>query len=310
MDTDLAPIDVANHWPFIRSNLHLERWPAAAVALDQLAYWQVDAGGQPVRFGTKFWTEHVGVTAGEAGRIRMVLLELERRRVVARYPGAGRRGNSWTFLTSIESWRSMPWGGTGRNVAVVVRGCLCRAARGGIARFPGHSGGLSRGNGVFCLSEADHIRRPGLLPVETRDAPAERAMPPRRPGLLPVETRDAPAANKALHLSITELELIRRDQRFSDCLEAFEARAGYPLWEGSKQWFPLARVFLRLTDAQKVALLEQLDAYPGQLHKGNVGDVAADLSTSAEVKKAGRLVPPTFDPIAPKESLRHRATVA
>jgi hypothetical protein len=126
MDTDLAPIDVALHWPFIRKHLQLDRRPAARRALEALAVQQLAADGHAVRFGTKFWLA-AGMTPGEAGRTTTALRELEDQRVVARYQGRGRLGDSWTFVPSVRHWTAMPWIGSGRSVETAVASCSCRA---------------------------------------------------------------------------------------------------------------------------------------------------------------------------------------
>ncbi len=200
MDTDLAPIDIALHWPFIRRHLLIGRRPSAARALDALATRQLDAGGNPVSFGTRFW-RGAGLTPGQIGATTDALLELERRAVVARYPGRGRLGHSWTFVSSVRHWSGMTVPGTGRAVTVAVSGCACRGPRPVVAVIPGQGTALSRSSAVFRLSEADHLHRPGLFPVEDRDYRATPATTGRRPRLFPVEDRDYRAAPGALYLA-------------------------------------------------------------------------------------------------------------
>jgi hypothetical protein len=200
MDTDLAPIDIALHWPRIRRHLLLHRWPSAARALDALATSQLDVGGNPVQFGTKFWTE-LGLTPGQIGATTKALLELERRRVVSRQFGRGCIGHSWTLLPSVSHWRGMTVPGTGRGVEEAVRACDCRAPRAGIALLPGQRGALSRTKAVIRLPESDHLQRPGLLLVEERVAGARSAMLAQRPRLSLVEERDAGAAPGSLYLA-------------------------------------------------------------------------------------------------------------
>jgi hypothetical protein len=295
MDTDLAPVDLALHWPFIRSHLLLERWPAAGRALDALAVQQLDALGNPVRFGTKFWRA-AGLTDGQIGSTTDALLELERRRVVARYPGRGRLGHSWTFVPSIRHWRSMPWSGTGRSVEITVRGCACRGPCPVVAVVPGQGVALSRTWGVFRLSAADHLQRPGLLPVDDRDYGARSATTGQRPRLSLVDDRDygaAEGANPGSPSSLPELfKLIKRSQRFYELVEAFDLQSEEPLWIGSKYYLELMKLWIRLdhVEAQEEALIAEFRRHPGKVHRGNVVDVVADLSTAASVKGANRPV--------------------
>ena len=167
MDTSLAPIDVAAHWPFIRRNLDLTGQRSMQRALGLLAVLQLEARGEPTQVGLAR-ARSAGLTAGEAGRLRVVLRELERRGVAMRFPGPDRRGHAWSFRPEIGRWAAMPWIGSREGVARAVLACSCRAASADGARIPGQRITLPRGGIEFRLSEADHLWRPGLLPVETR----------------------------------------------------------------------------------------------------------------------------------------------
>lgn len=176
MDTSpqLDVEDVLGHWPFVARHLNLSRWPVCELVLEQLVLAQTEVRGSPVALSHGRLVAG-GLSPGAAGRARMVLRQLEERRVVSSLPGAGRRPKLWTLDPSIVNWRQMPWVVSGRAVEAAIRRCRCRAARVVVARLPGQSVALSRGWAEIALSEADHWRRPGLLPVDTRDYDASRA---------------------------------------------------------------------------------------------------------------------------------------
>ncbi len=292
---DLDPTTVANHWPFIRRHLDLERWPSADLALGALAVRQVECGGQSVTFGTWFW-KAAGLTRGETGRITMTLLELERRGVVIRYRGRGSRPHAWSFAPSMRHW-SMPWVGSGRNVHAVIRGCICRAARPGIARLPGRNDHPSRDWPTFYLSQADHVRPTGPLPVDTRDPRAERAMPGQSDAQMPVDTRDPRAAGGTPYLSSRELtfSIEGSEQRFAALIQGAEAKTGQELF-GPRLRLRMAALAHRLTDDQVTALLKLLDRRVDRQFFPKTVEVLEDLSTTAEVKRAARFPGPGIAP--------------
>jgi hypothetical protein len=176
MDTtpELRVADVLAHWPFVRRHLNFARFPVCELVLEQLVLAQSEVGGAPVTLSHGQLVAG-GLSPGAAGRARMVLRQLEDQRVVGSLAGAGRRPKLWTIDPSLVNWRAMPWVVSGRAVEAAIRRCSCRAARVVVARLPGQSGALSRGWGDIRLSDADHARRPGLLPVDTRDYDASRA---------------------------------------------------------------------------------------------------------------------------------------
>src|SRR6185437_1502379 len=134
MDTDLAPIDVAQHWPFLER--HLVRLPPAVRrALWLVAEAQVDTDGEACSVRSRLL--EAGGTAGEAGRVSVVLTELEERDVVVRYRGRGRRPHLWSFRPNIYRWRGFVWESSAKDVEEAVSQCFCRAADAVVARFPG-----------------------------------------------------------------------------------------------------------------------------------------------------------------------------
>ncbi|MGA2835486.1 MAG: hypothetical protein ABSF84_02705 [Acidimicrobiales bacterium] len=288
MDTYLDPIDIALHWPFLRTQLLFERRPAYVRALDVLAGLQADSGGQPVRIGTRRWRE-AGLTGGEIGRSTTALRDLQELGVVHRDKGSGARAHSWTFQPTVRNWRSMPWVSSGRDAHRVIEGCIYRAACPGIARFPGQSVAGSRGNRHFRLSAEMHLHPPGLLPVETRDPVASRAIPWHGRAYEPVETRDPVAASRSLYLSPRELtfSIEGSEQRFAVLTKAIEARTGQPLY-GYK---PIARVKAlaeKLDDGQAEALAREIAMSTGHQYIPNIIGIAEDLSVDRRVVMEAR----------------------
>ncbi len=292
MDAPLAPIDVANHWPFLRTYLLLDHWPAADLALGALAERQVENEGEAAAFGTRFWRGS-GLTAGEAGRVTQSLAELERRGVVFRYAGIGRRPHAWSFAPSIRHWRDLSWSRPARQAERVIAACSCRAPCPFVARFPGQSVLLSRGTAQFRLSEASHLRRPGLLsvdnPVDSRDKRARRATNGQPRAWEPVETRDKWAAEPSPYLSSRELtfSIEGAAQRFALLTRTIEQACSQTLY-GRRPLARVAAIAERLDDAQTTRLCELLAAFPDRLFIPKAVDVAEDLSAGREVKQAGR----------------------
>lgn len=200
MAPDLEPIDVARHWPFLRRHLHLERNIKTADVLSLVARLQVTAEGAPVELGAKRLAALLEATAGEAGRLRVVLASLEERRVLYRQRARGSHPDAWSFFPDVAKWRRMPWRWSGREVEQAIGSCICRAGSAIPARIPGQSMLRLREEPEFRLLDADHLWRPGLLPVETRGYGEGRAAMAKRTGKTPVETRDklGPAAPPVL----------------------------------------------------------------------------------------------------------------
>lgn len=187
MDTSLAPVDIAQHLPFVDRYL-IRTPPAMRRALWLVAIGQVENEGDPCPVRARALAE--GGTPGEAGRISVVLNELEERGVLVRYRGRGRRPHLWSFRPRLEYWQGFHWGEAPRDVCEAVSGCFCRAGDNFVARFPGQSVAAIRRRARFELLPRDHIDPPGLLPVETRVEIMSRAPSFGPPGALPVETRD------------------------------------------------------------------------------------------------------------------------
>jgi len=293
METSLAPVDVANHWPYLREQLLLERWPSARVALDAVAVRQAEGGGSPATFGSRFWLDS-GMTKGQASRVTQTLVELERRRVLSRHRGAGRRPHAWSFVPSVRHWVAMPWVYSGRDAERAISLCACTAACPVVPRLPGQGTALSRGKDAIRLPEKFHLLRPGVFPVDTRDYGASRGTTGRRPALQLVDTRDYGAAdgpNSGVPLlSPDEFKLIREKQRFDELIEAYEIASDQELWENSKYWRLLVRAYLRAapTPAQEEALVLAFRRWSGRVHRGNVASIVEDLGVEQSVKGAGR----------------------
>lgn len=208
MDTDLAPIDVATHWPFLERMLLLERWESGRRAGAMLAQLQVDSGGDPVSMGR---TRIAGsdLTAGEAGSVWRSLVELERRGVTARFRGRGRRPDAWTFRSDIAHWREMPWRFSGPGAEKAIDGCFCRAANAVAARNPGQRVALPRVKEVFRISPHEHLFRPGLLPVDSRGFGEVRAATAISPAWDPVDTRGNGAKIEPIRASVNSVEELK-----------------------------------------------------------------------------------------------------
>ena len=187
MDTSLAPIDVAEHWPFIDRQLF--RFPKSARrALAALAWSQIHADGQPCSIRQALLAS--GVTAGEAGRSAMVLRQLEGQGILWRYPGAGRRPHHWSLRPDLSRWRGVHWSISGREVERVISGCWCRAITTDDARLPGHNIVDFRRPRTFDLSSRDHYWRPGRFLAEMRAVGSAPSPLAPQPGGKVVEMRD------------------------------------------------------------------------------------------------------------------------
>jgi hypothetical protein len=158
----LTSIDVANHWPFIRRHLLIDRSRSLSRGLELLASGQAAAAGDPVPMGaTRLRT--VGLTPGEAGNVWRNLDRARRAGVVSRYAGTGARPSLWYFVPSLDRWR-LPWRWSGREVEAAIAGCvLCRAGYAQAARSAGRDPGPLRDSEEFHLAQDVHlgIRQPG-----------------------------------------------------------------------------------------------------------------------------------------------------
>ena len=255
------PIPVVAHWPYVRRNLNLARAKPAARALDLLAELQADSCGAPVRLGRSRLVE-AGLSPGEAGSVYNALVDLERRRVVVRDKASGRRPDSWSFQGCLRRWRGMPWTRAGKTAETAIRSCACSTFRDVAARFPGQSVALAP---LFWLAADDHLRPPGLFPVDSRGYVAARAATSRRPGETLVDSRGYVAAPGTPLLSTEEessslLPLEEEDERIKTLRRALPGLAwGKPANE-------LVALALRLTIDQATAIAGMLERYLANSH--------------------------------------------
>lgn len=286
MTSTLTPFDVAQHWPFIDRHLH-RLPPAYRRALELVALGQVEVDGEAVPVRARALGQ--GLTPGEAGRVGMVLAELEQRGALWRYPGRGRRPHLWSLRPELHKWRGCDWGAAVGAVSEAVGDCFCRATFAFVARSPGQSLVELRRRAKFDLLPRDHLRPPGLLLVETRDKDKSRATKENRPGLLPVETRDNEPDVERLSIPPEEqLFLNGENERFEMLRGAAEAVTGQQLFPRSAPAKRLAALAQRLTHDQAALVAAAVRREPGKLYFPKVVDVMADLSTEPAVKRAGR----------------------
>jgi hypothetical protein len=290
MDTDLSPIDVATHWPFLLRHLPLERWETGRRALDMLSQLQVDTGGDPVAMGR---TRIAGsdLTPGEAGAVWRSLVELEERGVVARFRGRGRRPDAWTFRPDIAHWRT-PWRYSGREVERAIDGCICRAECAVAARTPGQRAALPRVKEVFRIAREEHLFRPGLFLVDSRGFGAGRAATAQSPAWDPVDPRGNGERDGRFSRpvnSVGELVLNSQEEEVFQVLKrGAERRTEQPVFERSTPEREIKEVATRLNRLQAELLARKLWKREGKIHIGNVTGIMADLSTDREIVMAGR----------------------
>lgn len=188
MDTTLTPLQVANHWPFVVAQLHLERWETGRQALEAVAMLQNEHAGAAVPLGRKRFVE-AGLTPGQAGALWRALTELEGRGVLVRQRGAGRRPDGWSLRADLSHWRGMPWKHSGRVVEDALVGCISRAQCAVAARMPGQSVAFPRVTRNFHIAQCDHLPPPGLFPVDSRGNGETRAGTPQSRAWNPVDSR-------------------------------------------------------------------------------------------------------------------------
>jgi len=290
MTDSLAPIDIASHWPFVERSLGLDRWTVAKRILAALAMRQVRTDGAPVQLGRSSLVEG-GMTPGEAGRASVVLAELERRRVVVRYPGRGRRAHAWSFGPEPMHWRPMPWRWSARAVQEAITGCVCRAGSAVAARCPSQSGALPRGGPEFHLSDADHLWRPGLLPVDTRGNGGARAATAHHPGLFPVDTRGYGGVSAPPVLFVRDRDLSLEEERVAPLVEVIE-RTTPGVWGRPRA--RLVKLAATLNDAQ-IAIVAAAMARVGGPRVDRLVDEAHDAAASPACKAAGRSLSTPLD---------------
>ena len=264
MTQAIDPIPVVAHWPYVRRNLNLHRARVAARALDLLAELQADACGASVRLGRARLIE-TGLTPGEAGAVYNALVDLERRRVVVRDRATGRRADAWSFHPGIRHWRAMPWTGAGKSVEIAITSCACSTFRAVAARNPGQGVAQLHLMPSFWLSVDDHLRPPGLFPVDSRGDGIFRAATARRPGETPVDSRGYGASPSAPLLFTEEessslLPLEEEDERIKTLRKVLPGLAwGKPANE-------LVALAMRLTVDQSRAVAGMLERYLANSH--------------------------------------------
>lgn len=263
MDTSLAPIHVANHWPFVAKQLHLERWETGRMALEVVAQLQNEHTGALAPLGRKRLTEGK-LTPGQAGAIWRALSELEAMGVLVRCRGAGRRPDGWGFRGDVAHWRGMPWKHSGRTVENALGDCISRADCAVSARNPGQSVVFPRGKRLFHISAADHLPRPwseGRESVDTRGNGEPRAATANSRAWHPVDSRgygaeivpfDAPPT--VLPVVLEELLLTtegaaERHERFRQMVDK-RAVPGQSVKPGLVPDQKLMRLAIELTDEQ------------------------------------------------------------
>jgi hypothetical protein len=207
MSPALSPLDVANHWPFVRDCLLLERKRPMNRALHLVADAQVVSDGMPATLGRSRIHES-GLSAGEAGRVSMVLRELQKRNVLVCREGAGRRPHAWSFNPDLRRWERMPWRVGPREVEQAILACSCRALHESAARLAGGSVGHMRNSPEFRLLDNRPTLRPGLFPVDSRRLWLERAADGQSQARGPVETRGNSEPDRAPVNSPIELIVV------------------------------------------------------------------------------------------------------
>lgn len=295
--SDLHPDDVAGHWPFLDRALALDRWLAGRRALSILARLLAGSGGEPVPMPRGRLTADFDLTAGEAGNLYRALLELERRDVVARYRGGGRRPDVWTLRAELARWRGLPWAIPAARAESAIRSCVCRADFAVAARFPGQSLALSRGDAEIALSEADHLPRPGLLSVDSRGYGESRAANANghreRPGgarWSPVETRGygEKAAAPVLPLAYKRRDVDDDgvDQRRELLEAAIQSATGGHVY--GQPWHRLDRIAEGLSDDEAERVAAELATRRDVRSPVWLVAVAADLAAAARAGSRAR----------------------
>jgi len=224
METFPGPTLVLVHWPFVRRNLELSQSRAIGRALDLLARVQYDGEGEPAQLPRSRFVG-AGFTPGEATAAGDALTELTHRRVVWRWRGSGRRADAWAIRGDVKQWRGMPWTRSARDVGTVVGACSCGGPCAVVAVPPGQSGSGPGKSGEFWLSEADHLRRPGLLPVDVRHYGAASATTAQRPGLSSVDNlgTSREAGGRSLFKEEPKVLPCQEDEQVETLTRAIEA---------------------------------------------------------------------------------------
>lgn len=299
MSTALDARTVAAHWPYVRRQLSLDRKTAMDRALNLLATDQTAAGGAPVPLGRQA-LQGRGLTPGEAGNVWRALKELQGRRVVICYEGAGRRPHAWAFQPDMSQWRAMPWRLSARDAEKAILGCICRAVLVFAARFPGQSIGHIENSGEFQLLDERATPRPALFVVDSRGNEESRAAMKNSHAYEPVDSRgkidptDAPLLfpeqlRTAPSYSSEEEEVV---EILVKGAEAAGGRIfGRPLDE-------LRLVAKRLTTHQAHLIAYKLSRMATPPRGVEIPGLVADCSTHRDVKMAGRSMAPSDSNLA------------
>src|SRR5579862_5585664 len=263
---------VARHWPFLDEQLVLGRWKNGRAALELLSNLQVEAGGEPVNLGRKRLNSACE-SAGEGGAVWRALVELERRRVIARQRGRGSRPDAWSFRPDVGDWRAMPWKHSGRGVQRALEGCrICRALCAEDALIPGPRLALLRGQEEFRLDWRHHL---GVYPPQPRGKTAERAANGQPRAWQPVDTRGYGAENRpsqapptVLSVDLEDLLIEKpggreRHERFKAMIDR-GAVAGQAVWTGTVLDRTLMQIAIDSTDEEA----EELRYLWSRAHKG------------------------------------------
>lgn len=301
----MTPTPVVVHWPYVRRHLELSRMRPAAQVLDLLAELQHDAGGEGVRLPRSRLTGHELPTGrktspGDAGAMYNALVALERRRVVNRARGSGRRADAWSIVGDLRHWQAMPWTLAARDVERAARACICVTFRPVAARIPGHSVGVDR---QFWLSADDHLQRPGLFPVDMWHNGAKSDTTGRRPGPKPVDSRDYDGAGAPPYLSTGRTYVLplppEERERVAALVGAITENTGQPVFGAPLR--KLEELARRLDDEQVRLVVFELGREPPS-YAVRMVDVACDIATGRLVKGTARGAP-IEDPLGLGEAL-------
>ena len=232
----LSTSQLARHWPEVVDHLAVRRIPPATLrALTILAWRQAEADGAHVSMSA-LELKRFRLTAGEASNVRRILPRMAAAGVVSRVVGAGRFADRWSLVADLEHWRALPWAAPRGLVRGFFLARESRALSGVAARSPGTKLASFCDLGEMLQNWPSGEMRPGLLPVETRGFPGDRAERggdnSRRPGLLPGVSGDDASSNgphtafleRAKALSVEEEE--RRGEKLASAIAAASGAPG------------------------------------------------------------------------------------
>ena len=253
------PLLVAAHWPYVRRHLELSHHRPERIALDTLAELQCEAGGEPASLGRQRLLSLGRVkTPGEATAVLDALADLRVRRVLIRRPGAGPHPAAWSFRADISHWRGMAWTSSGRDVEAAVLSCKCVVFCATASESPAQA--LALASSIH-LSADDHLRRPGLLLVDSRRIGATDDAVAQRPGKTPVDSRRKYRGPAPLVLSSGDLlRDLSLNDRERERFEQLRHGVGGQIW--GRLLADLAELARRpYSPTQLEAALQELDRY-------------------------------------------------